>query len=73
MVLEKHLVCTSCLTIGISDIDCVCTYQNNYPTILLEFEKCECCGNVKDSPADTDFNNNQFKKLKNHTTSTKIQ
>lgn len=61
--LEKHEVCVNCFSVGISYSDCRCTYQNNYPTIELEFEVCKCCGNlVQDgSPADTEFNKKQFK------------
>ena len=64
MKLEKHEVCISCFSVGISYNDCQCTYQNNYPTIELEFEVCECCGNLisDGTPADTEFNKNQFEK-----------
>ncbi len=60
MKLIKEKVCVDCQSLGISDIDCVCTYQNNYPTILLEFEQCECCNNIKEYPADTEFNKKQY-------------
>jgi hypothetical protein len=65
--LEKHEVCVDCYSIGISHIDCICGYQNNYPTIELEFEVCGCCGNVVEdgSPAETQFNWEQFKKNSN--------
>ena len=60
MKLEKFKVCTSCLSVGISYVDCRCTYMNNYETVELEFEVCECCGNlVTDYPADTKFNEKQ--------------
>jgi hypothetical protein len=37
-IIEKHLVCKSCNTIGISDSDCICTYSNGYATHELEFD-----------------------------------
>jgi len=60
--IEKHIVCKSCFSIGITDSDCICTYQKKYPTIELEFEFCNCCGKIINdgSPADTDFNDNQL-------------
>lgn len=66
--LVKHTVCTSCFGVGIRDTNCICTYQNNYETIDLEFETCKCCGNLicDGHPADTEFNDNQFKKLKSN-------
>ncbi len=64
MKLVKHKVCTSCFSIGITDNDCICTYQRNYPIIELEFEQCECCGNVNDNyPPESEFNTLQLKKL----------
>lgn len=64
--LEKFKVCADCYSIGISIYDCVCTYQNGYPTIELEFEVCECCGNVVSdgTPADTSFNTEQIRAFK---------
>lgn len=64
-VLRKHKVCASCLSVGISYVDCICTYSRNYPTIELEFEECACCGSILNDgePADTHFNDEQFKKL----------
>lgn len=63
--LEKHTVCTSCFVVGITQHDCVCTYQNNYETVELEFEVCDCCGHLicDGSPADTEFNTQQFEIL----------
>lgn len=51
------------MSVGVTVIDCVCAYQNGYNTIELEFEVCECCGNlVSDGePADTEFNKEQLK------------
>jgi len=45
--------------------DCVCS-QGNYKTIELEFETCECCGQMINGgePADTPFNLEQLKKYK---------
>lgn len=59
MILKKYKVCASCKTVDRSD--CVCMYENNYPTILLEFEVCKCCNNINDFPANTEFNYNQLK------------
>lgn len=66
--LEKHVVCKHCQCVGIGYSECRCTYMNNYPTIELEFEVCNCCGNlVQDGcPADTEFNKQQFEKEKNN-------
>lgn len=62
--LQKFKVCTSCYSVGITYNDCICTYENNYPVIELEFEVCGCCGNlVSDGePADTEFNTSQYQK-----------
>lgn len=61
--LEKHTVCAHCHSVGIIYNDCICTYQNGYPTVELEFEVCNCCGNlVSDGQcADTPFNEKQLK------------
>ncbi len=63
--LEKHNVCADCYSVGISYSECICTYNNKYPTIELEFEVCSCCGNLVDdgNPADSEFNRKQFEKL----------
>lgn len=54
---QKETVCSACMSIGISNIDCVCTYMNDYPTVILEFEVCNCCGHVNDDNVpDTPFN-----------------
>lgn len=60
--LEKHEVCTDCLSVGVSFTDCICTYNRNYETIELEFEVCDCCGNLVNDgqPAETEFNEKQF-------------
>jgi RNase P subunit RPR2 len=63
-ILIKEHVCARCHSLSIIDRDCVCTYQNGYATIELEFEKCLCCGNVSDQPADTEFNIKQYETLK---------
>ena len=64
--LEKFKVCVKCFCVGIRDSDCVCAYDK-YETIELEFEVCDCCGNLisDGDPADTPFNDEQFKKLNN--------
>lgn len=53
-ILEKHVVCESCNAIGISDNDCICTYQNGYPTEELNFARCKVCDVVEDSPIYSD-------------------
>ena len=62
--LEKFRVCINCLSVGMIYSDCVCTYDK-YETIDLEFEVCNCCGNIVEdgNPADTEFNNEQLKQL----------
>jgi len=64
-VLVKHKVCAQCHGSSVVDIDCICMYSNNYPTIELEFEECACCGNVLNdgNPHDTPFNIEQWKKF----------
>jgi len=60
--LEKFKVCDQCLCVAIVHTDCVCAY-GKYKTIELEFEVCDCCGNLisDGQPADTPFNEEQFK------------
>ncbi len=62
MKLVKHKVCEDCYSIGITYKDCVCTYMKNYPIIELEFEECECCGNITNDghPGETEFNIKQW-------------
>jgi len=63
--IEKHSVCDECFNVGISP-HCVC-FDSNYSTIELEFEVCDCCGQVLNdgrTPANTEFNAEQLKKLK---------
>lgn len=64
MKLEKHEVCIDCLAVLITDPNCGCCYNNGYETIELEYEVCDCCGNLINdgSPAKSEFNTNQFKK-----------
>lgn len=59
--LEKFEVCDQCWSVGIIDNNCVCSYDK-YKTIELEFEVCNCCGNLVEdgSPADTEFNRKQL-------------
>jgi len=63
MKLEKHTVCASCWSVGVTDVHCICVDNNNYPTIELEFNVCEWCENLEcdGDPADTEFNNEQLK------------
>jgi|LakMenEpi03Aug12_release.lakeMendotaPanAssembly.Ray.scaffolds.fasta_scaffold5302238_1 RNase P subunit RPR2 len=58
--LIKEIVCADCMSLDIIDINCVCTYMKNYKTIELEFEKCDCCGNIERYPAKTEFNDKQL-------------
>ena len=58
---QKETVCETCMSIGITHIDCVCTYMKDYPTVTLEFEVFDCCGHVNDSKIPlTDFNLEQL-------------
>ena len=63
--LEKFSVCDQCFAVSIIVPYCVCTYDK-FKTIELEFEVCNCCGNlIQDGlPADTPFNDKQIKKHK---------
>ena len=63
--LEKFKVCDQCYSVGVQDMNCVCSYSN-YKVIELEFEVCECCGNLIEDgcPANTPFNDEQLKKHK---------
>lgn len=58
--LIKKTVCAECMSLDIIDINCVCTYSKNYETIELEFEQCDCCGNIERHHADTEFNHKQL-------------
>lgn len=60
MTLVKIEVCASCNSPYIIIADCICTYQKDYETIELEFEKCECCDNVQSMPAKTEFNKSKI-------------
>jgi len=62
MRLVKHIVCEDCLSTGVRFVDCVCTYIKTYPTIELEFEECECCGNIINdgNPREIEFNIKQW-------------
>jgi len=61
--LEKHTVCVICQSVGNTDPRCICCYENRWESIELDFEACECCGNLIDdgNPADTEFNKEQLK------------
>lgn len=62
--LEKHDVCDQCYSEGAINLDCGCTH-GEYFLVELEFEVCDCCGHVLEdgNPADTEFNQRQFKLL----------
>ena len=59
----KHKVCAQCLSPAIIDSDCICVYGNKYPIIELEFERCDCCNRTSDEYAETEFNEEQLKKI----------
>lgn len=63
--LEKRMVCIQCQSVGIIYNDCICTYSNDYDTIELEFEVCNCCGHLINDgySADTEFNRLQLEKI----------
>jgi len=61
--LRKYEVCANCLSIGITDPNCICSYDFRYQTVELEFEVCLCCGNTADTPADTEFNQAQYRAI----------
>ena len=60
MSIVKLYVCTDCQSPGIRDVNCRCVWDNKYPTMELEFELCDCCNHMSDTPADTEFNRIQF-------------
>ncbi len=62
--LQRFFVCDQCLSAGITDVNCVCMTER-YNLIELEFDVCECCGNMVEdgTPADTFFNREQIDKL----------
>ena len=60
--LKRISVCVGCLSPDIIDPNCDCCH-GNYKTIILEFEECECCGNINHEPADTEFNTKQLESL----------
>jgi len=60
---DKEKVYTLCLSPTITDVDCVCVYHRNYPTVEIEFEHCNCCEHTSDNYADTEFNKTHLKKL----------
>jgi len=45
---ETEKVCKSCQSVGITDVDCICAHQNNYPTIECEVDYCKVCGSADD-------------------------
>jgi hypothetical protein len=58
--LVKEQVCTSCLSFGISDVNCICVTET-YETVELEFEECPLCHHTENEYADTPFNDEQLK------------
>ena len=65
--IEKHRVCTRCLSVDIVDPNCMCCI-GKFETIELEFDTCEHCGSTSDQPIDSEFNDKQLTKLHNGTT-----
>lgn len=61
--IEKIEVCQSCLSAGMVNPSCECAF-GEYEAVLLEFEVCNCCGNIINDgdPADTPFNTKQLEK-----------
>ncbi len=61
--LEKFTVCNECYCVGILFTDCQCSH-GKYETIELEYEVCDCCGNLIEDGnyAETEFNKNQLKR-----------
>lgn len=51
------------MSLDIVDPDCNCVVSNWYDTIELEFEQCECCGNIKNEYIDSEFNRKQLEQL----------
>ena len=60
MAIVRERVCASCQSLSIVDKNCICVWENKYPTIELEFEMCDHCGHVSEEPADTEFNRIQL-------------
>jgi hypothetical protein len=56
----KEEVCTSCLSLEISDVNCMCVTEK-YETVELEFQKCPLCHHINDDYLETPFNNEQLK------------
>lgn len=65
MIVAKFVVCASCLSEGVTDINCVCCSEEGYDSIELEFNSCECCGHIIDDgfPINSEFNTAQLKTL----------
>lgn len=61
MTIVKIKVCASCLSTDIVDKNCICVWEKKYPTVELEFEQCDCCGNVSQFPIDNEFNYKQLR------------
>lgn len=63
--LVRERVCVNCLSVEITDPNCVCTYDKNFEDVELEFEVCACCNKVLSdgAPADTEFNKEQLSNL----------
>jgi hypothetical protein len=60
MAIVRETVCASCHSLDIVDKDCVCVWENKYPTVELEFEQCDHCGNIASEPLDNEFNRKQL-------------
>jgi RNase P subunit RPR2 len=66
--LAKEVVCDDCQSPIIIYKNCRCTYDRQYPTIVLEFYVCDCCGQMESSPTkDSEFNQKQWKAYETNT------
>ena len=63
MSIVKHRVCAGCESLEILYVDCRCVWDKNYPTMELEFERCDCCGREDSRALDSEFNIQQRKKM----------
>ena len=59
MSIVKEIVCADCESLEIIYRDCRCVWDKKYPTIELEFAKCDHCGHTDTQPIDSEFNDKQ--------------
>lgn len=58
-IVQLH-VCKECLSPESVMADCICLNQDSYPTLLLQFEKCDKTGKISDKPINNNFNQIQI-------------